>query len=150
MSGGDADYVKQQYRSLCTLDFKSMSAAAMSLVKQVNDGKAKSTGHKEHILYRGLRVFDINQKDFSESAVRQESIEAARKMVIDVIGNKIAGVETNPIPLETKASKNETQTAGRQSKSSIDDELKELLSMAPPNEKGYIHKSGDRRKFAKA
>lgn len=156
MNGGDADYVMKQYRALCILDFKSMSSAAMSLVKHVNNGKVTGAGYKEAALFRGFRVFDINQKDSSESTVRPESIPAAKKLVIDVLRTKIVANETKPAILENNLSpigirpaNMETITSKNEKSSGIDDELKELLSIEPQAEGSYIHKSGDRRKFAK-
>ncbi|SNX59764.1 hypothetical protein SAMN06296273_1198 [Nitrosomonas ureae] len=148
MNGGDADYVMQQYRALCLLDFEHMSAASMSLVKQVSDGKASTRTYKEEIICRALRAFDISQKDSNESGAKPEQIAAAKRLVIDVLKNKIAQPTDNP---ETESKPNviePVKVINKPKKSKgIDDELKELLDDGQHSGGSYMHKSGDRRKY---
>ncbi|PSJ15972.1 hypothetical protein [Nitrosomonas supralitoralis] len=146
MNGSDAEYVLTQYRALCLLDFASMSPASMSLVKQVNDGKANARARNLDTICRALRTFDIHQKDSSESSAKPDQIAAAIKIVIDVLNNKIILTDQYPKP-ESKANvikpvqviKKPKKTTG------IDDELKELLDERTTE--SYLHKSGDRKKY---
>ena len=54
MNGGNADFVLQQYRALCSLDFEAMSKSAQAIVRQV-DSKARANETRE-VLARGFRV----------------------------------------------------------------------------------------------
>ncbi|MBY0474188.1 MAG: hypothetical protein K2Q13_03890 [Nitrosomonas sp.] len=149
LNGGDADYAMQQYRALCLLDFQSMSVAAMSLVRQVNDGKAQTRLYKEEIICRALRAFDFHQKDSSESGAKSDQIAAAKKLVIDVLKNKILQLENSPHQ-ESKPNVIEpAQVINKPKKhTGIDDELKELLDDRAQTVGSYVHKSGDRKKYA--
>ena len=148
MNGGDTDYVMQQYKALCLLDFKSMSTAAMSLVKQVDDGKTNAKGNKKDTIARGLRVFDVKQKDSDKSSLRQEDLEAAQKFILNVLNKKDINTETKPQIVETSPANNKTRPVDKRRESSIDDELNELLSAELTSDNSYVHKSGDRRKYA--
>lgn len=149
MNGGDADYVMQQYRALCILDFKSMSAASMSLVKQVNDGKANTrSSAKEETICRALRTFDINQKDSSESTIKPEAIVAGKKLVIDVLKNKIASIQNSHATEEIETFSNETHSTINRKKITVEEELKQLMDESPAVGNSYIHKHGDRKKYA--
>ncbi|MBY0498285.1 MAG: hypothetical protein K2P74_01550 [Nitrosomonas sp.] len=148
LNGGDADYVMQQYRALCILDFKSMSAASMSLVKQVNDGKANTRSYKEDTICRALRTFDINQKDSSESTIKPESIAAGKKLVIDVLKNKIAAIDNHSVIEKIETVLNESHSAINRKKITVEEELKQLLDESPAVGNSYAHKSGDRKKYA--
>lgn len=147
MGGGDADYVMQQYKALCTLNFKIMSTASMSLVKQVDDGKANAKYSRKDTIARGLRVFDVKQKDCDKSNIKQEDLEAASRFILDVLRIKTAESETKP-------QINETQPENIKQKDSkdplIDEELKELLAQPIQERESYVHISGNRKKFAKA
>ena len=148
MNGGDADYVMQQYRALCLLDFEHMSSASMSLVKQVSDGKTSTRSYKEEIICRAIRTFDINQKDSSESTIKPEAIAAGKKLVIDVLKNKIAAIDNHSIIEKTETVLNETHSAINRKKITVEEELKQLLDESPAVGNSYAHKSGDRKKYA--
>jgi hypothetical protein len=148
LNGGDADYVMQQYRALCILDFKSMSPASMSLVKQVNDGKANTRSYKEDTICRALRAFDITQKDSNESGAKPEQIAAAKRLVIDVLKNKMSQPEHNSEPESKQNVIEPVKVINKPKKSTgIDDELKELLDDGQHSGGSYVHKSGDRKKY---
>jgi hypothetical protein len=149
MDGGDADYVMQQYKALCTLNFKLMSMSAMSLVKQVNDGKASVKNNtRKDIIARGLRVFDVKQIDSDESRIKPEDLEAAKNLVLNVLKIQTAEPATITAIDETEPQINETKVSGDHDKLTVDQEMKELLDDNRSTGKGYVHKSGDRNKYA--
>lgn len=84
MNGGDADYVLQQYRALCSLDFDCMSRSAQALVRQVDSKKASAMNSRE-TLARGLRVFDKDRKDISKIQVSDADIDASVELVRAVL-----------------------------------------------------------------
>jgi hypothetical protein len=84
MSGGDADYVLQQYKALCGLDFDQMSSSAKALVRQVENGKAKATDARE-TLARGLRVFNKEKQSISKIQVNEDDKFSATEFVRKVL-----------------------------------------------------------------
>ena len=148
MGGGDSEYVMQQYTALCTLNFKIMSASAMSLVRQVDDGKTNAKGNRKDTIARGLRVFDVVQKDSEKSHIKDEDMEAAKQFILDVLKIRYVAPETKPQINEEVRGENIKKKTNK--KISIDEEIKELLAQPPTEKGGYVHKCGDRRKIAKA
>jgi hypothetical protein len=84
MNGGDADYVLQQYRALCNLEFEFMSKSAQSLVRQVDSGKTRANDSRE-VLARGFRVFDRDRGDVSRIQISQPDLDAAVELVRSVL-----------------------------------------------------------------
>ncbi|MBS0424576.1 MAG: hypothetical protein JSR71_09195 [Proteobacteria bacterium] len=154
LSGGDKNYVLQQYAALCHLDFKSMSTQAMTLVKQVNDRKVDVHDNKLDTTARGLRIFDIAQKDSDELNVKPQDRDRTKNFVLNTL--KInAPIPQQPDPLATgtlivktknRNPRNEKTIIDETEPISADRELKELLNKATPSSNGYVHHSGDRNK----
>jgi hypothetical protein len=88
MNGGDADYVLQQYRALCNLEFEFMSKSAQSLVRQVDSGKARAHDSRE-ALARGFRVFDRDRGDVSRIQISQPDLDAAVELVRSVLRHSV-------------------------------------------------------------
>lgn len=146
LNGGDKNYVLQQYAALCRLDFKQMSTQAMTLVKQVNDKKVDVHDNKLDTTARGLRIFDIAQKDSDELNVKLQDRDRTKNFVLDTlrIGTPIPQQpdppSTDPSIVKTKPLIDETKPI------CTDRQLKELLNKATPSSNGYVHHSGDRNK----
>jgi hypothetical protein len=123
--------------------------SAMSLVKQVNDGKASVKNNtRKDIIARGLRVFDVKQIDSDESRIKPEDLEAAKNLVLNVLKIQTAEPATITAIDETEPQINETKVSGDHDKLTVDQEMKELLDDNRSTGKGYVHKSGDRNKYA--
>lgn len=90
MNGGDSDYVLQQYRALCTLDFENMSKSGQALVRQVDSGKSY-TGHSREVLARGFRVFDKDRQGVSKIQISDSDIDSAVELVRSVLRNSLTG-----------------------------------------------------------
>lgn len=88
MNGGDAGFVLQQYRALCSLDFEAMSKSAQALVRQVDSGKANANDTIE-ALARGLRVFDKDRFDISRIQISDADKDAATELVRSVLRNSV-------------------------------------------------------------
>ena len=89
MSGGDADYVLQQYRALCTLNFDQMSSAAKALVRQVESGKAKAIDARE-TLARGFRVFNKDKQALNKIQVTDDDKDRATEFVRKVLKTSVS------------------------------------------------------------
>lgn len=161
LNGGDEDYIKKQYRALCLLDFKSMSASAMALIKQVEDGKADARNNRKDAFARGLRVFDFKQRGSEEARIKQEDLDNAKTLLMNLLKPKdgtneatIAAITTdNGTKPPINAIKPHKPQSPRNNSHSLNpdaQELDELLTEAHPEPKSYIHKLGNRQKFAKA
>lgn len=92
MNGADKDYVFQQYRALCLLDFDSMTQASKSLVRQVNNGTASVFGRSgiRQTLARGLKVFDQSRKDLGKITISDADVTAAASLVRAVLMNSLS------------------------------------------------------------
>lgn len=88
MNGGNSDYVLQQYRALCTLDFDSMSKSAQALVRQVENGKVRANDTRE-ALARAFRVFDEDRRGVSKIQVSEADTDAAVELVRSVLTNSV-------------------------------------------------------------
>ena len=101
----------------------------MSLVRQVDDGKANAKNNKKDTIARGLRVFDVMQKDSEKSHIKDDDMEAAKQFILDVLKTRTKASETKPQINEAREeSKNKTISK----KVSIDQEMKELLAQPIP------------------
>ncbi len=80
MNGANADFVLQQYRALCLLDFEAMSKASQALVRQVENGKAVATDTRD-VITRGFRVFDESRKFISKIQVKDGGADDAIEVV---------------------------------------------------------------------
>jgi len=90
MNGGDADFVMQQYKAMCSLDFDAMTKAAQALVRQVDNGKAKANNPRE-VLARGIKVFDHERHGITKIVITEAEVEAAVEFVRSVL---LASVDT--------------------------------------------------------
>ena len=88
MNGGDADFVLQQYRAMCSLDFDAMSKSAQALVRQVDSGKSRANDTRE-VLARGLRVFDKDRHGVGRIQISDADIDAAVELVRSVLRNSV-------------------------------------------------------------
>ena len=88
MNGGNADFVLQQYRAICTLDFDAMSKSAQALVRQVDSGKTRANETRE-VLSRGFRVFDKDRHGISKIQISDADIDAAVELVRSVLRNSV-------------------------------------------------------------
>jgi hypothetical protein len=88
MNGGDSEYIMNQYRALCCLDFESMSKSAQSLVRQVDSGKTRAQDARE-VISRGFRVFDKDKQSISKIQITDSDIDAAIELVRSVLRNSI-------------------------------------------------------------
>lgn len=88
MNGGNADFVLQQYRALCSLDFEAMSKSAQAIVRQVDSGKARANETRE-VLARGFRVFDKDRHGISKIQISDADIDAAVELVRSVLRNSV-------------------------------------------------------------
>jgi hypothetical protein len=88
MNGGDADFVLQQYRALCLLDFESMSKSAQSLVRQVDSNKTRGAAARES-LARGFRVFDKDRSGTSRINISDADIDAAVELTRSVLKRSV-------------------------------------------------------------
>jgi len=88
MNGGNADFVLQQYRALCSLDFEAMSKSAQAIVRQVDSGKARAIETRE-VLARGFRVFDKDRHGISKIQISDADIDAAVELVRSVLRNSV-------------------------------------------------------------
>lgn len=88
MNGGDADFVLQQYRALCSLDFDIMSKSAQALVRQVDSGKSTANNTRE-VLARGFRVFDKGRVGISKIQISDADIDASVELVRSVLRNSV-------------------------------------------------------------
>lgn len=88
MKGGNADFVLQQYRALCILDFDAMSKASHALVRQVDSGKAIANDTRD-VLARGLRVFDKDRNGVSKIQVSDSDVDSAIELVRSVLRNSV-------------------------------------------------------------
>lgn len=84
MSGGDPDFILQQYRALCNLSFDDMSSSSKALVRQVESGKARAADARES-LARGLRVFDKRKEAVSKIQVSENDKDEAVYFVRKVL-----------------------------------------------------------------
>lgn len=102
MNGGNADFVLQQYRALCVLDFAAMSKSAQALVRQVDSGKAISSDTRD-ALARGLRVFDKDRFGISRIQISDADIDAAVEFVRSVLRNSVdvEQIPTKSVPVMT-------------------------------------------------
>ena len=89
MSGGDPDFILQQYRALCNLSFDDMSSSAKALVRQVESGKARSLDARES-LARGLRVFDKSKAEVSKIQIAQHDKDEATDFVRKVLKTSVS------------------------------------------------------------
>jgi hypothetical protein len=89
MNGENADFVLQQYRALCSLDFNAMSKSAQALVRHVDSGKARATTHTREVLARGFRVFDRDLHGVSRIQISDADIDAAVELVRSVLRNSV-------------------------------------------------------------
>lgn len=94
INGGNADFVLQQYRALCSLDFETMSKSAQALVRQVDSGKSRAYNTRE-VLARGFRVFDKDRHGVSKIQISDADIDAAVELVRSVLRNSV-GEESKP------------------------------------------------------
>lgn len=88
MNGGRSDFVAEQYRALCNLDFNIMSNAAQSLVRQVDNGKLRATDTRD-VLARGFRVFDESRDWVSKIQITDADIDAAGALVRSVLRRSV-------------------------------------------------------------
>lgn len=88
MNGGDADFVLQQYRAMCSLDFDAMSKSAQALVRQVDSGKSRANDTRE-VLARGFRVFDKDRHGVGRIQISDADIDAAVELVRSVLRNSV-------------------------------------------------------------
>lgn len=88
MNGGDADYILQQYRALCNLNFDQMSTSSKSLVRQVESKKARSVETRE-TLARGLRLFDSTKQALSKIQVSEADKDSATTFVRNVLKSSV-------------------------------------------------------------
>jgi len=88
MNGGNADFVLQQYRAICSLDFDAMSKSAQALVRQVDSGKTRGFDTRE-VLARGFRVFDKDRHGVSRIQISDADIDAAVELVRSVLRNSV-------------------------------------------------------------
>lgn len=88
MNGERAEFVYEQYRSLCALDFDSMTVSAKSLVRQVDSKHANAINSRETVA-RGLRVFEEGRRDITRIQVSEADIESAQAFVRFVLRKSI-------------------------------------------------------------
>lgn len=85
MNGGDADFVLQQYRALCLLNFQEMSKSSQALVRQVDSGKTRANDPRD-VIARGFRVFDKDRGVVSKIQItdddKDSSIETVKRVLI--------------------------------------------------------------------
>lgn len=94
MNGGNADFVLQQYRALCTFDYETMSKSAQALMRQVENGKTRANDTRD-VLARGFRVFDKDRHGVSKIQISDADIDSAVELVRSVLHNSVAE-ELNP------------------------------------------------------
>jgi hypothetical protein len=80
MNGGDSNFVLEQYRALCLLDFDALTQCSKALVRQVESTKTKSSDVRE-AMARGLRVFDVGRSGITKIQVSSADIASAVEMV---------------------------------------------------------------------
>ncbi len=76
MDGGDREYIFSQYHALVALEYEGMSKISQMLMRQVDLGKANTT-NKRTVLARGMKVFDIKNRDFSKMYITDSDITDA-------------------------------------------------------------------------
>lgn len=84
MNGGDAGFVLDQYKALCTLDFDNMSSSAKALYRQVQSNKVRANDSRE-TLARGLRVFNKSKRDVSKIQISESDGYDAVDLVKNVL-----------------------------------------------------------------
>lgn len=89
MDGESADFVMSQYRAMVLLDYEAMTAASMSLARQVQSLKVHSTTHDDS-LARGLKVFERARAGISKIQISDADVAAARAYVRDVLNNAVS------------------------------------------------------------
>jgi hypothetical protein len=97
MKGGSADFVLQQYRSLCLLDFESMTKSAHALVRQVDSRKSNTGVSTREVLARGLRVFDKSRSDVSKIQISDYNLSSAVELVRSVLLKSVSMNRTHRI-----------------------------------------------------
>lgn len=88
MNGGDIGYVLDQYRALCTLNFRDMSSASQSLVRNVESRKAVAINTRETIA-RALRTFDVTRRNLTKIQIRPTDSENAIELVRVVLRRSV-------------------------------------------------------------
>ncbi len=104
MQGQRKEWVFNQYRALCLLDFDAMTSAGHSLVRQVQRMRDERTGsrgrtHRLEVLTRGLRVFDENRAHLVKIQLKENTIEttvdAARATLLAALNDAQRQVSLN-------------------------------------------------------
>ena len=92
MNGGNADFVMQQYRGLCLLDFDNLSSSAKGLIRQVNSKKVNTVDQRD-TLARGFKVFDFDRRDISKIQITDVDLALAAATVREVLQYHIENTE---------------------------------------------------------
>jgi hypothetical protein len=90
LHGSRKDFVFEQYRALCLLDFDSMTPATRAYVRQVQQQTSQQRsrnqeGSRRDQLVRGLIVFDESRKDVSKIQLRDSSMVSGAEFVRSVL-----------------------------------------------------------------
>ena len=86
MACEDKQFVLEQYRALCLLDYDKMSDSAKSIVRQVSTGRAVA-GDSPNTMARGLRVFDKARAGVTRVQVSEADAQAAVVYIRAVISD---------------------------------------------------------------
>lgn len=90
MRGGDASFVLDQYRALCTFNFDGMTQCSKSLVRQVDSLRFNAINTRETLAV-GFRVFDEKRRDIMKIRMSSEQISSfqdiARATILGSIGD---------------------------------------------------------------
>jgi hypothetical protein len=84
MDGGNTEYVFGQYKALVTLEYEAMSRFSQLLLRQVDSGKA-NTSNQRATLARGLKVFDIENRNLQKMYISDCDISSATARVARVV-----------------------------------------------------------------
>lgn len=104
MNGGDAGYVLDQYKALCTSDFDNMSPSAKALYRQVQANKVRANDTRD-TLARGLRVFTKSKSEITKIQIGESDADDAVDLVRTVL--------TRAVDKAEKEFRSRTKTAGR-------------------------------------
>lgn len=90
MDGYPENEVFSTYRNIALQKYEELPPIALSFIRQVNDGKIKSTGSKTDLLARALKVLCPKNANISRLNVSNDDAAAAASYARDVILRSIA------------------------------------------------------------
>ena len=91
MSGGNADYVKGQYRALCLMDFDNMSRASQSIFRNISTVPANRNLYSTEIYSRAFICFDEKKKDLVRPRANENDKVKSAQRIKDTLLDRIKG-----------------------------------------------------------